>query len=164
MTRENFSLLIFTSLFFFFWNNLIVCFLRVSFSSHRWYRIFFRLCKSNIRSFYPYRSIYCEYFSLEILFPIFLSSFFFSISSFIHPRFLIYLFLFRQNFKSNKDKNYIDSRRGNFHISRKKHDYSLYGRSILQDDDVSESVEQPTINYNGVLGRRGAPSLWVLHT
>lgn len=89
----------------------------------------------------------------------FLSSFFFSISSFIHPRFLIYLFLFRQNFKSNKDKNYIDSRRGNFHISRKKHDYSLYGRSILQDDDVSESVEQPTINYNGVLGRRGAPSL-----
>lgn len=90
--------------------------------------------------------------------------FFFSISSFIHPRFLIYLFLFRQNFKFNKDKNYIDSRRGNFHISRKKHDYSLYGRSILQDDDVSESVEQPTINYNGVLGRRGAPSLWVLHT
>lgn len=89
----------------------------------------------------------------------FLSSFFFSISSFIHPRFLIYLFLFRQNFKFNKDKNYIDSRRGNFHISRKKHDYSLYGRSILQDDDVSESVEQPTINYNGVLGRRGAPSL-----
>lgn len=85
--------------------------------------------------------------------------FFFSISSFIHPRFLIYLFFFRQNFKSNKDKNYIDSRRGNFHISRKKHDYSLYGRSILQDDDVSESVEQPTINYNGVLGRRGAPSL-----
>lgn len=85
--------------------------------------------------------------------------FFFSISSFIHPRFLIYLFLFRQNFKFNKDKNYIDSRRGNFHISRKKHDYSLYGRSILQDDDVSESVEQPTINYNGVLGRRGAPSL-----
>lgn len=89
----------------------------------------------------------------------FLLLFFFSISSFIHPRFLIYLFLFRQNFKSNKDKNYIDSRRGNFHISRKKHDYSLYGRSILQDDDVSESVEQPTINYNGVLGRRGAPSL-----
>lgn len=84
---------------------------------------------------------------------------FFSISSFIHPRFLIYLFLFRQNFKSNKDKNYINSRRGNFHISRKKHDYSLYGRSILQDDDVSESVEQPTINYNGVLERRGAPSL-----
>lgn len=89
----------------------------------------------------------------------FLLLFFFSISSFIHPRFLIYLFLFRQNFKSNKDKNYIDSRRGNFHISRKKHDYSLYGRSILQDDDVSESVEQPTINYNGVLGRRGASSL-----
>lgn len=97
MTRENFSLFHFI-IFFFFWNNLIVCFLRVSFSSHRWYRIFFRLCKSNIRSFYPYRSIYCEYFSLEILFPIFLSSFFFSISSFIHPRFLIYLFLFRQNF------------------------------------------------------------------
>lgn len=107
-------------------------------------------------SFYLLRILFVGNFISYIPFFFF---FFFSISSFIHPRFLIYLFLFRQNFKSNKDKNYIDSRRGNFHISRKKHDYSLYGRSILQDDDVSESVEQPTINYNGVLGRRGAPSL-----
>lgn len=46
--------------------------------------------------------------------------------------------------------------------TRSRCDYSFSRWSILQaaqDDDVSESVEQPAINYNGVLGRRGAGSL-----
>lgn len=111
-------------------------------------------CKSNIANIFRWK-FYFLYFFL----------FFFN---FFSPRSLIYLFFFRQNLTfhrfANKDKSYINTRRGGFHISRKKHDYSLYGRSILQDDDVSESVEQPAINYNGVLGCRGAPSLGVLHT